>query len=103
MSGQDVKGASPPGALKGVSAQDVKRSSLGSFSCIPHGGGDGRGGGSEGGVRVGTGVGTLNAIFSKAFHEGGVVGAVEGLALSSGAFPLWNALDDKLKHAKTNA
>ena len=46
---------------------------------------------------------TLNAIFFKAFHEGGVVGAVEGLALSSGAFPLWNALDDKLKHAKTNA
>ena len=56
VSGQDVKGASPPGALKGVSAQDVKRGSLGSCSCIPHGGGDGRGGGMNG-LGVGAEVG----------------------------------------------
>ena len=33
---------------------------------------------------------------SWALHEGGVAGVVEGLALWSGAFPLWSAWDERL-------
>ena len=32
---------------------------------------------------------------SWALHEGGVAGVVEGLALWSGAFPLWSAWDER--------
>ena len=32
---------------------------------------------------------------SWALHEGGVAGVVEGLALRSGAFPLWSAWDER--------
>ena len=34
---------------------------------------------------------TLFFQYSQALHEGGVAGAVEGLARKGGAFPLWGA------------